>query len=84
MIKQATDWNEQYWVILDDIRSIHNNKWQIDLLKILYNVNVMVNELSKLEATEQHRTTRRITEMVDSINESISFLENNILLGALS
>lgn len=61
-----------------------DNESQISLLKLLGNINTMVVEHSKLEAKEQHVMNSKVKRSLTLINESIEFLDMNLIVCLMS
>ena len=67
--------------LLGSIKALPYNK---DIRKMLYNVDDMVNDLSKAEvnARRMHKNIQELPEL-KKVNESITHLEQWIVMGAL-
>jgi hypothetical protein len=79
-IERAVDWNEVSIELKAQLTSIHNP----DLLKMLKNIDLMVNELSKLEVGfRRSGKYDMLNEKVNAVNQAINHLEKLILIARL-
>ena len=80
-IKVATDFQEISGYLKRDLNSLNHNP---DLLKMLKNIEKMVEELSKMEVDARRKQKYTYTEpKVELINRAIDHLEKLILMAKL-
>jgi len=81
VISNSLEWGTVHSQLMNQINTIGYNP---DLIKMLKNINLMVEELSKLEveARRTHKTSQA-EKQVEKINQSIDRLEKLLLIGLL-
>jgi hypothetical protein len=80
-IEKSTDWE----TVKDELRSmVRGIGYNPDLNRMLKNIDLMVNELSKKEVDARRtRSMSRLQGDVDKINEAITQVEKWLMIAAL-